>query len=386
MKAWEKFLELGMPTKEKEAYRYVHLKELLSRPFHLCATSRIDVEPQENQLVFINGSYSETLSRPPQMLVALPLSKAFKTYGSFLNSRLQKLMREESDPFAALNGAYYQEGLFLYLPPKMSCDSPIRILHIVEGLSQPTLISPRIHLFVGKEGALRLSFSQTVSQDHIWINGYIDCALEERASVKLALLSEQLSESHDFLAVRATLKNRSCFRSCSATNGGTTSRHDYVIRLLGEEANASLYGVWAMEDHRQHHVHILMDHQEPSCSSLQKFKGVLNQSARSSFEGKIYVHPRAQKTEAYQMNHNLIMGGEATANCKPNLEIFADDVKASHGATIGQIDEEHLFYFKARGISAHRARSLIMRGFMQEMIDLFEDSELGEKALKMLIP
>lgn len=158
-----------------------------------------------------------------------------------------------------------------------------------------------------------------------------------------------------------------------------------MVRLLGEGGEASLNGVWALKGHNQHHVHVLMEHHETYCTSMQKFKGVVQEQARSSFEGKIYVERKAQKTEAYQMNNNLILGKEASANCKPNLEIFADDVKASHGATIGQMDEEHLFYCKARGIPPHQAHALLVRGFVQEILDLFEEGALREKALEMMI-
>jgi Fe-S cluster assembly protein SufD len=385
IQGWEKFIALGVPTKEVEAFRYVHLKELLSHPFYLPTQLHPAGEIKKNQLVFFNGSYLAELSSPPPQAIALPLTKAVKTYGNFLNLRLEKLLKEEKDPFAALNAAYYQEGLFLYLPPKTVCESPIHIFHILGPLQQPTLLSPRIPLFLGKESALHLSYLQTSSEPKAWINGYIDCALEERSSLTIGLLSEQRPESHDFLALRATLKKGSVFRSCSATNGGATSRHDYAIQLLGEGADASLQGVWSLRGERQHHVHVLMDHQSPSCTSLQKFKGCLYDSARSSFEGKIFVHQSAQKTQAYQMNNNLIVGSEASANCKPNLEIYADDVKASHGATIGQIEEEDLFYFTTRGISLEFARSLLIGGFIQEVIDGFEDPLLRQKAVETVL-
>jgi Fe-S cluster assembly protein SufD len=172
------------------------------------------------------------------------------------------------------------------------------------------------------------------------------------------------------------------FKSISVTNGAATSREDYLIRLQGEAAEAYLYGVWTLDGNRQHHVNICLDHQEAACTSLQKFKGILSDTSRSSFEGKIYVHPQAQKTQAYQMNNNLVLGERAAAYSKPNLEIFADDVKASHGATIGQIDPEHLFYLQARGISAHMAQMLLVQGFKNEIIDLIPHFHLREEAMQ----
>ena len=215
-------------------------------------------------------------------------------------------------------------------------------------------------------------------------NSFIDCALDESAHVNLTLLSDQDSTGHHFFALRATLKESSVFKSYSVTKGGATSREDYVVRLLGEGADASLYGAWSLRGQRQHHVNVFMEHVSPNCTSMQKFKGTLSEAARSSFEGKIYVHKEAQKTVAYQTNNNLVLGEKASANSKPNLEIFADDVKASHGTTIGQLDEEQLFYFTARGIPKDIARNLLMQGFCQEIVNLIEDPKLREEALYIL--
>lgn len=383
IKTWERFLELGLPTKESEVYRYVRLKELYSQPFHLPQPWKGTLKGEAGTLVFVNGAYAQALSHAPKPLVALPLSQAFKIYGNFLNPRIQKQLKEEKDPFAVLNGAYCTEGLFLYLPPKSRCETPLKIVHIIDQEGEPTLLCPRIHLFAGKEAAAKLSFFQKINSPHVWVNTVMDLALEEGATLSLTTLSNQQQAAHDFLALRATLKNQSVFNSYGVTNGGATSRQDYVIRFLGMQANASLYGMWDLKGNRQHHVNVLMDHQEPSCTSLQKFKGVITDASRSSFEGKIYVHQRAQKTEAYQMNNNLIVEGRASAYVKPNLEIFADDVKASHGATIGQLDQEQLFYLTTRGCPLNLARDLLIRGFTQEIIDLIDCPQIKKEALAL---
>lgn len=382
--AWDRFQEIGLPTKQNEVYRYVRFKDLYSLPFSAALPFDASITPVESTLVFANGAYCEDLSSPPKGVIALPLSKAFSTYGSFLTARMNKWTKEENDPFAALNGAYYTEGLFLYLPPKCVCSTPIRIIHYTEGSPKPAHLCPRIHLFAGKESAAEITWQQSGSLAHVWVNAFIDCALEEAASLTLTQVNHLPETAHHFCALRATLKRRSMLKSFSVTNGSATSREDYLVRLQGEEAEASLYGVWSLKDHRQHHVNLWIDHQEPSCTSLQKFKGTLEDSSRSSFEGKIYVHQKAQKTQAYQMNNNLILGERAAANSKPNLEIFADDVKASHGSTIGQIDPEQLFYFQARGVPASLAQKLLVQGFSKEVIDLIPQQLLREEALRSL--
>lgn len=381
--AWERFLEMGAPTSENEVYRYVRLRDLYSTDFQLPQKHAVHFKTQEGTLVFVNGSYAPALSKPPQPFLAIPLSEAFKTYGGFLNPRLQKQLQDEKDPFAVLNQAYCSEGLFLYIPPKSICESTLKIVHLTSQQEYPILLSPRIYLFAAKGSSAKLSFSQNLPS-HVWSNAVLDISIEETSSVHLNLLSNQEEEAHSFLALRAAMKEGSQLKTFSFTNGGATSREDYAIRLNGKEASAHLYGAWHLKKTRQHHVNILMDHNEPFCTSLQKFKGILEDASRSSFEGKIHVHQRAQKTMAYQMNNNLILGERASANSKPNLEIFADDVKASHGATVGQLDPELLFYLTARGISPEWARALLVKGFSHEILNLLEEGSFKREASEVL--
>jgi Fe-S cluster assembly protein SufD len=149
-----------------------------------------------------------------------------------------------------------------------------------------------------------------------------------------------------------------------------TTRHDYRVAMSGENSEALLHGLLTLKDRREAHNNILIDHQAPHCRSNQLFKGVLSDVSRSSFEGKILVRQEAQKTEAFQLNNNLLLSERANADSKPNLEIFADDVKASHGATIGQLNAEHLFYLKTRGLRDIEAKKLLVNGFCREILDL----------------
>lgn len=379
--AWDRFSELSLLAQESDAYRYVHLRDLYSQSFALPIPSEPDVALEPGVLIFVNGAYCPAISQVPKPIIALPLSQAFKTYGAFLKPRLQRLLKDELDPFAALNIAYSTEGLFLYLPPNTLCETPLKILHFIDA-KEPSLMCPRIHVFAGKGSCAKLSFSQKIPTEHLWANSFIDFALDEGASITLDALHDQHEGAHDFLALRGTLKSGSLLRYCGATNGGATSRHDYSIRLQGERAEAALNSVWGLSGKRQHHAYVRMEHQEPFCRSLQKFKGMLRDSARSSFEGKIYVHQKAQKTEAFQSNKNLLLSEQATVYSKPNLEIFADDVKASHGSTIGQLDAEQLFYLTARGLPEALAKKLLIRGFGQEITDLMGDLQMREEALE----
>jgi Fe-S cluster assembly protein SufD len=169
--------------------------------------------------------------------------------------------------------------------------------------------------------------------------------------------------------LRANLKKNSRFTAYGFTSGSVLSRQDYKIALLGEGAEAQLGAIAMLEEKAQTHANVLVEHAAPSCQSMQKFKSVLYDKSRSSFQGKILVRQIAQQTNAYQRNNNLILSPLAHAYAKPNLEIFADDVKASHGATFGQVDKEQLLYLKTRGLTTAQAKKLLVFGFCEEVLE-----------------
>ena len=159
------------------------------------------------------------------------------------------------------------------------------------------------------------------------------------------------------------------FRSVSLTHGSKVHRTSYALSLKGENSEVDLKGLWDLEGAKRAHTHVTIRHESPHARSMQLFKGLLKGSSQSSFEGKILVDPIAQKTQAYQLNHNLLLSDGCIANSKPNLEIFADDVKASHGATVSQLKPDQLFYLKSRGLGEQKAKELLVQGFCQEITD-----------------
>jgi Fe-S cluster assembly protein SufD len=326
-------------------------------------------------LVFVNGHFSFPLSRTaalPKKLVLSNLKDAMKNYGSFLNNQWAKSIKEETDPFAALNAAMHQEGAFIYLPPKTIVEAPLQILHVVDMGDEPMLAMPRLHLFAGSQSQINLYSNQAIlSGNSYFINAAVECSIEEEAHVKyIQAAFEEPADAWHFDAFRATLKRNSTLKTISATDGGPGLRFDYRVALAGENAEAMLNGTWLLGGKAEAHTHVIMDHQSPYCRSMQLYKGVLNDFSHSSFEGKILVRQAAQKTEAFQLNNNLLLSDRAAADSKPNLEIFADDVKASHGATVGQLDKEQLFYMKTRGFSLHEAQNILVKGFCKEVVDM----------------
>ncbi len=396
-KAWNRFLELGLPSKKSEAFRYIRWRNLFEKQFILSDKTELDfttIQPHifpecaGSVLVFVNGYYTPHLSRMealPKRMVVSSLNEAVKTYGTFLNNQWTKSLKDENDPFAALNGALHNDGLFIYLPPKMVLETPVQILHVIDAASEfPLLISPRIQLFAGSQTEIEIHSTQAVlSGDDYFVNMAADFALEEGAHIYYTQTSSnEPPNGWHFDALRAFLRKNSTLKTVSSTEGGLTVRNDYRIILGGENGEALLNGVWMLKEKREAHVHVIVDHQAPSCRSMQLYKGVLNDFGHSSFEGKILVKQEAQKTEAFQLNNNLLLSDRASADSKPNLEIFADDVKASHGATVGKLDEEQLFYMKTRGFPLQQAQNILVNGFCREVIDKITLSSLHQEVCR----
>lgn len=397
-RAWEQFLSLGLPSRQEENYRLIKLRTLFSRPYSLakeCSFQKEEMLPwiipecRGSCLVFANGYYLPALSyldALPSNIVICSLPEAMQTYGTLLNNYWNQALKGEKDPFAALNGALHAHGVFVYLPPKTKADVPIQILNMIDSCDQQAMMMPRLQLFVGARSEMDVVYTQKQrSQTPYFVNQVAEMILEEGAHVRyIQMLCEEHPLSWHFDAFRAILKRNSHLETVCVTQGSGTVRTDYQISLAGENAEALLNGVWMLANKREAHVNVLMDHQAPSCRSYQLFKGVLNDFSRSSFEGKIMVRPIAQKTEAFQLNRNLILDDYAYADSKPNLEIFADDVKASHGATVGQLDEEQLFYMKTRGFSDRQAKNLLIKGFCEEVIEKLPLPSLKRAISQML--
>ncbi len=380
-KAWHRFSELGLADKKSAGYEYFPLSQFYRESYDLAGTpdfphdkleAVIHPECLRSYVVFFNGRYSPAnsdISGLPEGVVVSRLIDALLNYGSFLQGRLSKTLKEETDPFATLNLALVQMGLFIYVPPKVEVECPLQCIHLISH-DRPAMFHPRIQFFLGKQSKLKWLFDHHCVKDfEYFTNTVLDIALEEGARFEQYGMMSPYPNGWCFAALRVTQKRDSHFKSVSCTTGAKAVRHDFRISLMQENASCDLKGIALLDGDKQAHTNILIDHQAPHCQSHQLFKNVLAGNSRSSFEGKIFVHPKAQKTEAYQLNNNLLLGDRPIANSKPHLEIFADDVKASHGVTVTQLNPEHLLYLKTRGISPHIGKKLLLQGFIQDVIE-----------------
>ncbi len=384
-KAWERFASLGLPNKENDAFRNVSLRDLYSTEFCIdtstpCPESiaqeipkALIPESKHSHVVFVNGVYCPHFSDMSALgsgCLVLTFSQAMHSHRHFLDRHLHKAIKEETDPFALLNLALHPLGLFLFIAPKQYILPPIQCIQILSG-DQTHLCAPRIQLALGAHSDVKWISTHLFlnkQQPHCTIP-HFDLLLDEGAHCDFVGHLFPLCSDWCFDTLRAHLKRDAVLKAISVINGSKATRQNIHVQCAGENSEADIKGLWMLKGSLHAHAHVLIDHAAPCTRSMQLFKGILLDASQSSFEGKIIVRQEAQKTQAYQLNNNLILGQAALARSKPNLEIFADDVKASHGATFARPDKAQLFYLKSRGIDEELAQRLLMQGFYQEILN-----------------
>lgn len=367
-KFWDRFEELGLPHRSQEAFQYLPI-DLLRFP--LCAEpSSENPSPFSSECsyrcVFVDGFFDPAQSHLPKEIVCLPLEEAMRSYGVFLQNRSARTLKDEMDPFAALNGALLGRGAFIYVPPHYELEGFLEIHHY---FTKEQMATPRLHAYLGRSSRLKILQTAGFSNPRFFCNSLLDFSLDENSSLELCDGMSLGKEARYFQAIRASVKKEGFFSSLALMKGSQLTRTSYKIELAEERAQAVLQGLTCLKGNLQNHIHAKIEHAAPHTTSRQNFKTILYDQSRFSFEGKIFVHPQAQKTEAYQRSANLPLGPDVEVFCKPNLEIFADDVKASHGATVAQIGEEDLFYLRSRGLSQQMAKQWLISGFCRDLLD-----------------
>jgi Fe-S cluster assembly protein SufD len=347
--AFELAKSLQFPNRKVESYRKISLKEI-----------------ENFELKGVSKAQYKVVCKDARVM-PLKLEDAKKTYQIFLENRLKNRLKNQKDYFSALNDALGEDGLFFFIPPKTQVDEPIEIEMIFD--SEGKHYFPQIQIYMARESSasfvLKYKFlngAKSIS------NQLIDIYLDRDS--KADFINEAIFDP-SFLSIQAlstSLKRNSKLNYYTLTRGSNFFKQDLKAELLEEGAEVSLKGASKLSGSLCSHTNVLIEHVAANARSNQLFKGVLEDSSFKTFEGKIYVHKEAQKTEAYQLNNNLLLGKDASVFTKPNLEIFADDVKATHGATVAKLSEEELFYFQTRGISKETAKRFLAFGFLDEIV------------------
>jgi Fe-S cluster assembly protein SufD len=377
--------EHGFPTAKHEDWRYTRLSPILGATLEAAADTTPDhavraavagtVRLGGPRLVFVNGRFRRDLSTAgvlPVGATVVPLAEALRTE----QERLAPVF-SAADPlhaFAAVNTALAPDGVFVHLAPRVVLPAPIHLIYVADPGSDGLLASPRA-VFLLDDGA-----EATIVESHLgtgWAdptdthctNAVTDVRLAAEAHLQHYKL-QYLSEAAYHLALLDVVQQAgSTFTSHSAMLGAAIARHEVRIRFAGEGAAAALDGVYLPGSEQVHDNTVFVDHAVPGCTSHQLYKGVLSGSGRGVFNGHILVREGAGGTDAHQVNKNMLLSDRAEADTRPRLEIYTDDVKCTHGAAVGQLDEDAVLYLRSRGISEPDARRLLVRAFVAEMLD-----------------
>jgi Fe-S cluster assembly protein SufD len=377
-KAFARFLEKGIP-----AYHYLPLSQL--RNFKIQAPKDKPGSYQRTSdspfsLVFLNGAFhhemSDTLS---EEIVLLPLSEALSEYPAFLASHLEKQLAEEKDALAHMTAALTRNGYFLYIPP--SSKISLSIINIQTAKSA----FAHIEILAGRKSTADITLKNyTQMLDPAFSSELINVQLEEEASLTLWKIDSYQTKEWAFSFNRVSQKAGSHYKTAIVTNGAHASRHDIKVALNGEEARCEIGGLAKLKGFCQAHSRVLVEHKAPHTTSHQLFKSILDDVARSSFQGEIFVTSNALNTNPFQLNKSLLLSDKAIAYSRPELQIFADDVKASHGATVGELDEEMLFYLASRGIPKPLATQMLLDSFAEDIVSWFSSPLSQNEARKLL--
>ncbi len=381
-RAIDRFRALGFPTRREEEWAYTDVSPIanltlpLGRPTtNLLASADAQSLGLGRGLVFVDGHFRADLSHVPSGVTFLSLKDALEQNPDLVGARLAKFADAETQPFTALNTAFLEDGAFLHVPKGTRIEEPLYVLYVGTEKS----VYPR-NLFMIDDGAEATLVEQYVS--HGEAAHFTNSVTETIVGANASFVHHRLQTENDHaLHVTATHIHQdrdSRLTNSVATVGGRLVRNNLRAALDGEGIVTTLNGVSLTRDAQHVDNHTWLEHRKPHCDSHELYKGILGDQSSSVFSGYIHVFPDAQKTDAKQSSSNLLLSNEAVADSKPQLEIYADDVKCTHGATIGQLDEDALFYLRARGVRAPEARKLLVRAFASEVTNQIEIEPVRE--------
>ncbi|MBF0489907.1 MAG: Fe-S cluster assembly protein SufD [Candidatus Omnitrophica bacterium] len=395
-KGWDKFVELGFPMMKEEEWKYTSLADLAAKPFliptHHTLTEESQLKAYMDQadinVVLVNGVLWGELSNIkhlPEGLTIKSFLDAAVHSPTEVNDTVSKLTANDPRSLLHLNQALFLDGVFVKVENNAVIEPLVHIIHVTSHIEQDTAVFPRSLIHVGRGAKVSVLESYIgFTPNSYWSNAVVDMRVGENAFVQYCKAEGEASHTTHTATTRIWQERASQLEVFTFAHKAKLVRNNLTILLKGEGANTIMNGFYAIDGTQHVDNHTLLDIQQPNCTSYQLYKGILNDAAHAVFNGKIYVHPLAQKTNGYQLNKHLVLGKDARVDTKPELEIFADDVKCTHGATIGQLSDEEIFYLQSRCIKKELASQLLAKGFINDILNTITFDAIRLKLGKLL--
>ena len=398
--AIENFNRIGFPNSKNEEWKYTNISPILNSKPAFDINEKASSLTKENiqkfliagenavVLVFENGIFNKSISTPANHSKGVEIvNLASVTDHEIVKKHLGKIAFAGNEPFVALNNAFVQDGVFIHVKSEVQFEIPVHILYIDSSENPQHTTSVR-NLIIAEKGSkinITESFHSLTDEVCGFTNSITEIAVMQNANVEFVKAQLSSSKSSQISYTQAIQERDSIFDTVTVTLSGELVRNNLHIKMNDVNCTSHLFGLYILDGNQLVDNHTLVDHAMPNCFSNELYKGIIGGKASGVFNGKIMVRKDAQKTNAYQSNKNILLTDDAQMNTKPQLEIFADDVKCTHGATTGQLDEEALFYLRARGIGEKSARALLNIAFAGDVLNNIKNEVLKENLLHLAV-
>lgn len=389
--ALESFTERGFPTTKEEDWKYTNVSPIAKLPFHYASSAQhVSAELVKSLLVdgtdqylivFVNGYLSaehSALNGLPNGVTVKNLIAAYATHQDVVKEHLSKYVPFKENSFTALNTAFINDGAFVHVAAGITVEKPIHLMFISTEAGTTQVAAHIRNLIVAEEGAaVNIAHSFASAQTNANLTNVVtEVVAKKNSVVEIVKVQKESTASFHVETLHVHQFQQSNVHIFSLAIGGAIARNDMSVIIDGENTECNLNGLYITTGEQLIDHHTFMHHIHPNCPSHELFKGILMDKSRAVFNGKVYVEPEAQKTDSKQTNRNLLLSDDAIVDTKPELEIFADDVKCTHGAAVGGMNETHAFYLKTRGISEGSARGILTVGFAAEATQKIVDPAL----------
>ncbi len=383
--AFQNFNTLGIPTVKNEEWKYTRISGAFNKEYAFTSENlfsaftadelsdvRLPGFEEANELVFVNGIYNASLSTiRSASLVLLSLEEAARNeYKDIVDQHLGHSSKYIKDGLHALNTAFLQDGIFIYIHKGKIVEHPVYIYNITDARTANVLSQPRSLVYVGENAQVRFTETYiTLGLCESFTNQVTEVVVERDAIIDYYKIQNDAAHSNQVTTMHLRQIGKSLVNTVTISLNGGIVRNNLNIAMEAEYAESHFYGLYFLKGNSHVDNHTVVDNVKPNCLSNELYKGIIDDRGTAVFNGKIFVQKDAQKTNAFQSNKNILLSENASVNTKPQLEIYADDVKCSHGCTVGQLDEESLFYMRSRGISEKSAKALLVHAYALDVLE-----------------